>query len=340
MKTPLSTDVELEFFKQLWHKSSDPFWLCECVADDFVLVAVNEAQEAFDARIAPGLSLRAYFGDGTAADDLLSGYVECRNNVQAVVFQQRPCFDGEEYLFQTLLVPVTDAGGRVTHLYGTARDLTPFLRSQRELEALNAELERRIEERTQDLNMANTELLAANRVLEQRASRDGLTELFNRRSFFDQATAEVARARRYGHPLAVLMLDVDHFKYINDNFGHQAGDNVLMALSSVLHTRLRHSDLAARIGGEEFVILLPESNLAAAGSQAERLRCLIAELAVPCGLEMLRITVSIGVAELQRSDASIDVMLTRADRALYQAKREGRDRVRLLCAEDDGTAAS
>lgn len=336
MEFPLSARVELEFFRQLWQKSNDPFWLCGCAGQDFVLTAVNPAEAAIDARFRPGVSLRSILGHGTEGDELLSGYFECRDSAQTVKFRQQPIFQGTERLFETLLVPVTNVQGDVTHICGTARDLTPFLVAQRSLEELNHRLELRVAERTQALNQANAELREANQILEKLAASDSLTELANRRSFFEHATAEVQRAQRYGHLLSLQMLDIDHFKSINDHFGHAAGDEVLRKLADVLRANLRHNDLAARIGGEEFVVLLPETRLEAAAQHAERLRMAIAALRFPFDQAMHSITVSIGVAALDIGELSPDPMLMRADNGLYRAKDDGRNRVQVSWSGEVG----
>lgn len=340
MEFPLAADVELEFFRQIWEKSSDPFWLCECVGDDFILAAINPAELKVDARLTPGVSLRAYLGHGPAGDELLSGYYECRDSARTTVFRQQPFVGGEERLFHTLLVPVTDAQGTVTHICGTARDLTQFLRSQRALEDLNRRLEARVAERTQALNQVNAELLEANRVLERLASSDSLTDLANRRHFFEQASAEVLRARRYAHPLSLQMLDIDHFKAINDRFGHVAGDRVLRSLADILRANLRSNDLAARLGGEEFAVLLPETSIDDALIQAERLRQSVAAHAMSFGGKDLAITVSIGVAALDPGDSSIEAVLMRADTGLYLAKQDGRDCVRVVGSGRRGASLS
>lgn len=325
MDFPLAPHVELEFFHQLWEKSNDPFWLCECACDDFVVIAVNPAERRVDASIVPGLSLRAYLGEGCEAEALISGYFQCRDTARTVSFRQQFALNGVERLFQTLLVPVTDARGRVTHIYGTGRDLSQFLHAQRALEALNRQLEQRVAERTQALNQANAELRETNRVLEQLALSDSLTGLANRRRFFEQASAEVVRAQRYRHPLSVQMFDLDHFKLINDRFGHIAGDNVLRAIADVLRANLRRNDLAARIGGEEFAVLLPETDVDAAECHAERLRQAIASYRF--GADLPDITVSVGVSCLETGETTIEAVLLRADKALYRAKMAGRDRV-------------
>lgn len=336
MEFPLSASVELEFFRQLWQKSNDPFWLCECAGEDFVLTAVNPAEKRVDSRIQVGVSIRSVIGYSIDADQLLSGYFECRDTGRTITFRQQLFINDNERLFETLLVPVTNAAGDVTHICGTARDLTPFLVAQRSLEELNRQLELRVAERTQALNQANEELRNANQILERLAASDSLTELANRRSFFESATAEVQRAQRYGHPLSLQMLDIDHFKSINDHFGHAAGDEVLRKLASVLRDNLRHNDLAARIGGEEFVVLLPETQLEDAAQHAERLRMAIAALRFPFDQSEHRMTVSIGVAALDTGELSPDPMLMRADRGLYRAKADGRNRVRVAWGGEVG----
>ena len=327
MKSPLSPRIELEFFRQLWQKSDDPFWLCACAGEDFVLTAVNPAEEAISADFQPGASLRSILGHSVEADELLSGYFECRDSAQTVKFRQQLVFEGSERLFETLLVPVTNALGEVTHICGTARDLTAFLVAQRSLEELNRQLERRVAERTEALNRANGELREANRILEKLAASDSLTELANRRNFFERVDAEVQRAHRYGHPLTLQMLDLDHFKSINDQFGHAAGDEVLRRIAGVLRANLRHNDLAARIGGEEFALLLSECDATAATAFAERLREAVAAETFVLGGEPQRITISIGIAELAPERAERTALMAAADAALYRAKDEGRNRV-------------
>lgn len=166
------------------------------------------------------------------------------------------------------------------------------------------------------------------RELERRAQTDVLTGLNNRRHFYELAEQELARAKRYGKPLAALMLDVDHFKRFNDTYGHHVGDAVLRKLGEVGTGTLREIDITGRFGGEEFVVLLPETSMEQALEAAERLRLAVAGASVPIESgEILRFTVSLGVASLTAADGDIDAMLKRADAALYEAKKSGRNRV-------------
>jgi diguanylate cyclase (GGDEF)-like protein len=164
--------------------------------------------------------------------------------------------------------------------------------------------------------------------LELLATMDGLTCVFNRRHFDTLARVEWGRFQRYGRPLSLLILDVDKFKSINDQFGHDAGDLVLKAIADDCSSMRRETDIVARFGGEEFVLLLPETNESAAGLVAERLRKQIEDHPDALGLGT-QISVSIGVAGATLGMLSFDVLLKRADEALYEAKRLGRNRVAL-----------
>ena len=140
--------------------------------------------------------------------------------------------------------------------------------------------------------------------------------------------------RRYQRPLALLMLDIDHFKKINDTYGHAAGDLVLVQLADVLRSVLRAADLCGRFGGEEFVCLLPETSVSEALILAERLRARLVEQAVCSEAGAILFTVSIGVSVAMPEDISIDQLIHRADMALYEAKKSGRNRI-CLQTEDE-----
>jgi diguanylate cyclase (GGDEF)-like protein len=159
------------------------------------------------------------------------------------------------------------------------------------------------------------------------AEHDPLTGLQNRLPFIHGLPPEVRRAKRHGRPLSVIMLDVDHFKRINDQYGHAGGDSVLCEISRVLRARMREYDTVARYGGEEFAILMPEADLAAAKGVAEVLREAVANIAIASELGEIRPTISCGIAELNDADSSAEDLLRRSDEALYRAKHDGRNRV-------------
>jgi len=159
---------------------------------------------------------------------------------------------------------------------------------------------------------------------------DYLTNLSNRRYFMEQAEAELHRALRYETSFALLMIDIDHFKQINDTYGHKTGDLVLQKLSELLKQSLREVDILGRIGGEEFAILLPESKLENAVEVAERLRTQIANsILVEENGVAIRFTVSVGIALLDSANKTLDALFAQADEALYKAKNSGRNCVRV-----------
>ncbi len=160
--------------------------------------------------------------------------------------------------------------------------------------------------------------------LEHLSSTDKLTSIFNRHYFLTQAEKEFERGKRYGNPISLLMFDIDHFKGINDQFGHDTGDEVLKGLAELIGSQIRKQDLFARWGGEEFLILMPETDLAGAMIAAEKLRALV-EKSTVC--KRRQVTVSIGVAEKGSLEENTDQLIIRADAALYKAKHEGRNRV-------------
>ncbi|PZO07313.1 MAG: GGDEF domain-containing protein [Lysobacteraceae bacterium] len=161
----------------------------------------------------------------------------------------------------------------------------------------------------------------------QLATHDALTELYNRRHFIELVDKEIARAHRHGRPLVMCIIDVDLFKPVNDSFGHVAGDGVLRQLASVVRGFVRGEDIAARIGGEEFAVLLPESDLASARVFAERLREAVAASEFVLGGEPRQVTISVGIAGLDPSRAERGALMQAADAALYRAKEAGRNRV-------------
>lgn len=205
--------------------------------------------------------------------------------------------DGQQRWVDNRKYPILNHHGKITGLFGVARDVTDSIRLTEELE--------------------------------RQAHTDYLTGVNNRRHFMALAKYELERATRYHTPLSLLMMDIDHFKLVNDNYGHEVGDAVLIKLAEVCQHTLRSIDSMGRIGGEEFAILLPETDIEQAMEVAERVRMALADtrLDQPNSRDPLRFTVSLGIATLAPNIATIDVLLSLADHALYQAKNTGRDKV-------------
>ena len=196
------------------------------------------------------------------------------------------------------------------------------------LEELLLRLRRVLKER--QLSSERTRMMQK---LQKLAITDGLTKLYNSRSFYSQLELEVDRYNRYKHPLSLLLLDIDNFKEFNDNFGHLEGDKVLVRFSQIIKSCLRTNDSAYRYGGEEFTVILPETNGEEAKTVAQRIRAsLESEKFRPIPNKNAQITISIGVTQYFPKE-ELSAFIRRADKAMYLSKKNGRNRVSVLLAE-------
>lgn len=187
-----------------------------------------------------------------------------------------------------------------------------------------------------DWKWTSARLLAASRVvamqreLERLATIDPLTGALNRRRFLERGAEELSRSSRYERPLSLLMLDIDHFKRVNDTHGHATGDEAIRMTVRACKSVLRGTDLIGRLGGEEFAVLLPETSPVNAYAAGQRLRERLAAESLPLeGGGTLVLTISIGLAWLTRTDVCLETLMARADAALYRAKKAGRNRVEI-----------
>lgn len=258
---------------------------------------------------------------------VLKKAIKQRQRIQATLQNRRK--DGTLFYNQIVIDPVRDDKGNICHFIGVQHDVSELIEKENalfaahlQLEDINRDLEKRIEQRTQELRLANEKLAAL-------AATDALTTAYNRRHFMELANDEFARSLRYGRQLSVIAIDIDHFKHINDRFGHDAGDKVLVKLTDTARETLRPSDIFARFGGEEFCILLPETGLEEAMLVAERLQSAISQQYVASEQgQHINFCVSMGIAALCDDDANTEYVLKRADRALYAAKDAGRNCIR------------
>lgn len=225
--------------------------------------------------------------------------------------------NGSKYWLKVNIYPQFDKNGELQAFMAVETDITETKfaqqRLQQQTDALNREIQRR-EQLEQELRAL--------------AYHDSLTNLFNRRYFFDALKTELSRCQRYARPLSLILLDIDYFKKINDNFGHDVGDLVLCGVAEALNSVVREPDLVARVGGEEFAILAAETDLDDARSLAERIRVALASRSFHVEDESLSITASLGVAELKEGASSTKMLYKEADEALYLAKRSGRNMVK------------
>ncbi len=188
--------------------------------------------------------------------------------------------------------------------------------------------------RTQERDHAEEELKRVNAILENQATTDSLTGIYNRRKFLEQLQLKIQEAKRYGMPLALIFFDIDHFKQVNDTHGHEAGDTVLQKLTRIVTDMIRQTDVFARFGGEEFVILVHNNDVRTGRELAEKIRLSVEQHSFP---QIRRITCSFGVAQFYPDDTAESV-IKRADDAMYAAKQAGRNRVETLCDCNTGTA--
>jgi diguanylate cyclase (GGDEF)-like protein len=170
-------------------------------------------------------------------------------------------------------------------------------------------------------------MLQKNQLLEALSVTDGLTGLFNRNKLNAIISDQLARYKRNKRPFSVLMIDIDHFKTLNDSLGHIVGDEVIVAVAKKISQSIRSVDFAARYGGDEFVIILTEATVDEAVRTAERIRGDVAEVHCSSVNKMLKVTLSIGVVQVGPQDVSLITLLSKVDSALYEAKRAGRDQV-------------
>jgi diguanylate cyclase (GGDEF)-like protein/PAS domain S-box-containing protein len=218
----------------------------------------------------------------------------------------RPITGTESFMYQNVTIcPLASADGSRGHVCILIYDATETAASRRGLERANAQLEK----------LSQT---------------DRLTGLLNRGAWENLLIGEFERYRRYQHECAVVMFDIDHFKPVNDTYGHQVGDDVIRHTSQTLRNNLRQTDLGGRYGGEEFGVILPETDERGAGVFCERVREQIANAVVETHGEKIRYTISLGVALLDRSMPDYLHWLEAADKALYEAKENGRNQVRFF----------
>jgi diguanylate cyclase (GGDEF)-like protein len=213
--------------------------------------------------------------------------------------------------------------------------------------AMNRSLEKRVIERTQELEEAQKNLHLANaglktqldeiteleKAVRELAVHDALTGLYNRHYLSDRLKAEINRAQHGNHQIAFLLMDIDHFKHVNDTFGHQSGDLILKQVGKIITSNTRQSDIACRYGGEEFMLVMSKIDLPEVLERAEYFRKTIEDISAETDGREIRITVSIGVAIYPLHGADQDQILSCADAALYQAKNAGRNQVVLYAPE-------
>jgi diguanylate cyclase (GGDEF)-like protein len=260
-----------------------------------------------------------------------------KNNIQVVITDiMLPGMGGLELTklikrdFNSDVIVMTGYSGDYSYEEAINMGASDFVIKPVRLEELLLRLKRVLKER--ELSQERVRMMEK---LQRLAITDGLTKLHNSRSFYSQLEVEVDRFNRYKHPLSLLLLDIDHFKQYNDNFGHLEGDKVLVKISQLIRSCLRKLDTAYRYGGEEFTVILPETSCEEAELVAERIRTTIqTEKFKPRNAKELSITISIGTTQYD-AEEQLSTFIQRADKAMYLSKQHGRNQVTALVAEDE-----
>jgi diguanylate cyclase (GGDEF)-like protein/PAS domain S-box-containing protein len=293
------------FLNTIFNSIRDPF----CIFDrDFRIIRVNAAYAQMKNKLTEELIGKKCYEVLGERDSMCGGCV-----VGKTFDSADPCakdklvvlHDGTEIWMEIYTYPILDEKGAVSHVIEYTRDITERKKSEEEKQRLIEKLE----------HLSKT---------------DGLTGLINRRALTDRLTYEVDRAMRYRSGLSLILCDVDNFKHINDTHGHDAGDRVLQTLAATLKTILRQTDIAGRYGGDEFMLILPETTINGAESLADKLLASVHGTELRCKDDQaVRLSMSMGVACLdpERKGESIDSLVKRADDAMYASKQGGKNRV-------------
>jgi diguanylate cyclase (GGDEF)-like protein/PAS domain S-box-containing protein len=313
-----------ERYRQLAEHSKDVIWTLDLASRRFTYVSPSvetvrgfTPEEVMDQPLAASMTAEAYARVQITLEDHLQRLAAGdQSALSAVAEIEQPHKNGGVVVSEVVASFLLDPQGQPHALLGIARDITERRRVEAQLRGANDLLRQQLEE-IESLQVA----------LQEQAIRDSLTGCFNRRYLDETLERELSRARREGSPLSLVILDLDHFKQINDTYGHQAGDQALVVLAETLRADIRHEDVLCRYGGEEFVILMPHMSLAKAAERAEGWRQKIAEIRVPFGNFELTFTTSAGVAAYPDHGKMPDELAQMADLALYLAKSEGRNRV-------------
>lgn len=237
--------------------------------------------------------------------------IKAKKSWQGVVTNMKK--DGGQYIVDTTVIPILDIDGDVVEYIAIRHDITELEETKQQLRNINKAMKNKVDEL---YSMTNT--------LEQKAYKDNLTGINNRENFEDIFSIEIANAKQNNLPLSLIIFDVDHFKIVNDTYGHQAGDIILIDLVKLVADHIKNGDVFARWGGEEFVILTPLTEITGACNLAENLRKLVQSH--PFGYVGNEITLSFGIAQLSGEDTK-KTLFEKADGALYEAKKNGRNRV-------------
>jgi len=319
-----SEHEQLERYRQLALISSDWFWQTN---ETFHITFMSDSVERITGHTKDsyiGVSRFALASEETKKSQAWKDHIEQVHRHEPIKNFEYKHISATDKTFclRVNAVPLFDKDGHFRGYLGTTSDISELVMATEQAERAHVKLQ------------AKTVALEKAKLIAERMARtDVLTGLHNRRSFFENTKVIEHQSRRYDHHYSIIMLDIDFFKSINDNYGHAVGDTVLKAVAAAINDCTRISDVAGRIGGEEFAIILPEAASTSAVNMAERLRHAISVISIPFKETAVTLTASFGVAEHLTDHQSIDDVIAQADKALYLAKQQGRDCVILASVD-------
>ncbi len=321
-RSGFSTEHGPSFFGRIWHHSPDNMFIVRRMAPrQYLAEAINPAL-AEVLRLTPDGGINRPLDELVAPDYLeqvIERYEDCIQRASPINYEEAGAAPGQPVMYwNTLLVPVIEQDGPHARIYGISRNITHIRDMERALLRAHQAMDQRVAGRTRELEQIN-------RTLHRLATRDELTQTYNRRHFFELATRVLDGAPDLDSPLSLLMLDVDHFKAVNDRYGHVAGDRMLRLIADACRRNLREQDIFGRYGGEEFAILLPGTAADNATKIAERIRKTVAYTYLGFAGQRLNCTVSVGLAAWGEGVDNFQRLLHYADTALLTAKRQGRN---------------
>lgn len=291
-------------------------------SNDDAIDHLNEIHSEYKSKALCLFNLNSPENEGIILQYVNSQYPSCKN---MVVYEHKPWVNSIELLTNRSIFGMIDSQNN-SQFELVLLNYLAEIDSSNELYLQNSNLKQKLKSLQQQLSQRTTELLKKNIALESLSITDKLTQINNRLKLDEHFSFNLEYCKRYNADFSIILLDIDFFKQVNDSFGHQIGDEILIKIASILTSNLRQTDMAGRWGGEEFFILCPSSNLNQASQLAEKLRNLVTNSNFD---KVGQITISFGVTSFKKGDSEKS-MLQRADKALYSAKEKGRNRVEEL----------
>ena len=315
---PHTVSGELLLFRTLWNSSDDNMFIVSIDEDgEFISEASNSSLEkTFNLEVnqLDGLRLRDLLDQDTYKI-VTDRYKQCIKLNKPITYNESIVLDGaNERFWSTTILSVIDKENNDTKIFGISREFTKLKNIEKELKRVNDTLEIQVRERTNELTQTLEEI-------KKISITDALTGLYNRGKIDESLEYEIQYCKRYKEEFGLIMMDVDYFKNVNDTYGHQVGDMILVEFANILKNNIRGTDIVGRWGGEEFIVICPKANLTKTKVVAEHIRNKIESFQFSKVKDQ---TVSLGVTVLQDND-SLGTILKRVDEALYKSKHNGRN---------------